>query len=100
MALRTRKPLTSRPLDLLYTIWFIIHVLITIFVDMVPFYPRVLQLPILLKVRQDYITDWKDPLVISWPAWFRAFLIVEGLYQAPLCIWGIGALRDGRCIVL
>lgn len=68
----TVKPLTSRPLDLLYYVFFVIHLLITIFIDLLPLWPTVLrELPItkqlfgvLKGVADDYVKQTNDPFAL------------------------------------
>lgn len=94
------RSLYSRPLDAIYILWLAIHLLIIIFIDIVPFYPTFLQFPVLLQVQANYIADYKDPLVSNPPPWFLAFLWVEALYQLPICGLGIWGLWNGEILLL
>lgn len=90
------RPLYSRPLDTLYIIWLFLHLLTTLLIDIVPFYPVALQFEPLLRIRADYIADFKDPLVANPPPWFVSFLWAEALYQVPACGWGVWGLWSGE----
>jgi hypothetical protein len=91
------QPLTSRPLDLVYSIWFGLHLMIMFCVDLVPLYPNSLQPAPLLALRSWYISTYKDPFFVPVPpAWFTAFAWMEALYHVPLSVWAVGALRRGK----
>ncbi|OCH87826.1 hypothetical protein OBBRIDRAFT_837098 [Obba rivulosa] len=104
----SRRPLSSRPLDMLYFIFFMIHLPATLLVDLQALYPAHLVPPVIAQIPEYYITMSNDPLIggvmglIGDPAhfvWFRTFLFLEALFQIPVFILGMrGLWNDSRSI--
>ncbi|KAG6325970.1 hypothetical protein ID866_13119, partial [Astraeus odoratus] len=93
-----RKPLCSRPLDLVYFVFFLIHIPGTIVLDCQAIYPAWAISAPLLALRQSYIEFSSDPLIIgSFNSnsneflWFKSFLFVEASFQLP--VFFIGAYK-------
>ncbi|TCD69461.1 hypothetical protein EIP91_007587 [Steccherinum ochraceum] len=98
------KPLTSRPLDLLYFIFFSIHIPNTILVDCQALYPRHLVPDGISNLPKMYIDLSNDPLIgpamgyTTAPGafvWFKSFLLLEGLFQLPVFFLGLRGLWTG-----
>lgn len=99
------KPLTERPLDVLYVAYFGIHLLASIAVDAQLVYPpysqRLFPEP-LRKVLQDYLASSNDPFLTAAAAgsrdhvWFRVLLASEALVQIPFFAVGIWGLIHGE----
>ncbi|KAF6767156.1 Transmembrane protein 6/97 [Kalmanozyma brasiliensis GHG001] len=100
-ALARRQPLTSRPLDILYLSYFVIHLAASVAIDAQLAYPpysqRLFPEP-LRKVLADYLTSSKDPFLLAAArgsadhVWFRVLLISEAVFQIPcfvVAIWGL-----------
>jgi len=94
-------PLTARPLDLLYSIFFASHIPATLIIDLQALYkpPRYLRGPI-----EFYIGMSRDPLIgvasgafgdSSHLAWFKGFLLLELFFQLPVFILGLRGLYKG-----
>ncbi|KAF2098737.1 hypothetical protein NA57DRAFT_75976 [Rhizodiscina lignyota] len=89
------RSLFSRKLDIVYLIFFIIHIPIIFAVDAYPLYPPSIRPAWMDEIRNFYITTYRDQFFISPPAWFNAYLWMEILYHVPVSVWAIGAiLRD------
>ncbi|PPQ73236.1 hypothetical protein CVT26_015039 [Gymnopilus dilepis] len=97
-------PLTARPLDLLYVAFFGIHLIATLVVDLQYFYPAWLVPGWMRALLDFYIGMSKDPLVggvdgafggSEHLVWFKTFLALEAVFQAPVFVLGFRALRRG-----
>ena len=99
------KPITERPLDVLYLAYFVIHLIVSIAVDAQLTYPpysqRLFPEP-LRKVLQDYLKQSKDPFLLAAEAsssghvWFRVLLASETVFQIPCFIIFIRGLLNGE----
>ncbi|RDB30676.1 hypothetical protein Hypma_005981 [Hypsizygus marmoreus] len=86
-------PPTHRPWDNFYTL-FLMSFAPTIIFDCISLYPRSIVPSALLSVHEWYKVFFNDQLVITQPTWFRAFTLIEGIYEFPLALWGIWALKS------
>ncbi|KAF2237042.1 hypothetical protein EV356DRAFT_497335 [Viridothelium virens] len=85
----------SRRLDLLYLVFFAIHIPIMLLVDLAPLYPTSMKPAIVSQIRTWYITTYRDQFFVKPPAWFNAYTWMEAIYHMPLSGWAVGALlRD------
>jgi hypothetical protein len=106
MAIRT--PLTSRPIDLFYFIFFVIHIPATLLIDCQAIWPKELVPKFLQLLPPWYVGMSGDPLIggamgifnnESELAWFKSFLYLEALFQLPVFVIGAyGLWRDSRGI--
>jgi len=115
------KPIWNRKRDLLYLIFFLIHITVMfrkpqslhpIFpfndhqtynlpvIDLTPIYPAAIKPQFLTTLRTWYITTYRDQFFTRPPAWFNAYMWMEALYHLPLSVWAIGALLRGRRLLL
>ncbi|KAF2431560.1 hypothetical protein EJ08DRAFT_696353 [Tothia fuscella] len=85
----------SRKRDLLYLIFFTIHLPIIFAVDIYPLYPSSLQANWMGQLRLWYISTYRDQFFTEPPAWFTMYMWMELLYHVPLCVWAILALVRG-----
>jgi len=103
-----RRPLTARPLDLLYFTFFLIHVPATILCDIQALYPPSLVPKVLAKLPALYLLQSGDPIMAGafglngapwiW-IWFKSFLVLEAVFQLPVFFIGLyGLWRDSRTI--
>lgn len=109
----TPKPLSSRPLDLLYVVFFVLHLIITLTIDILPLWPASTQtLPVikdvynaLKSVSYDYMTKSKDPFALAswglvqheWEFYFmKIFLYMELVIQIPAFILGTYGLHKNK----
>ncbi|CAG7855224.1 SubName: Full=Uncharacterized protein {ECO:0000313/EMBL:CCA73638.1} [Serendipita indica DSM 11827] len=105
------KPLQQRPLDLLYVVYCSLHLLFSVTVDVLPFWPAfTTQVPVLKQMHgaftafaEDYTTKTNDPFKLAtrgrvqrdWEFYsFRAFVWIELLFLIPAFIVGIRDLRQ------
>ncbi|OGM50611.1 integral membrane protein [Aspergillus bombycis] len=88
--------LISRKRDLIYFIFFAIHLPIIFLVDTVPLLPSLLQTNLSHHIRSYYIATYHDKFFSEpAPAWFSTYIAMELVYHAPLSLWALGALlRD------
>jgi hypothetical protein len=100
----TWRPLSSRPMDLIYFIFFLIHIPSTLLIDCQAVWPKHLFPKFLQDIPFWYVGMSGDPLVGramgilgdgSDLAWFMSFLYLEALFQLPVFVLGaIGLWRD------
>ncbi|RMZ79251.1 hypothetical protein DV737_g3517, partial [Chaetothyriales sp. CBS 132003] len=88
------RPLLSRRLDMLYFVFFLIHMPVMLLIDLVPFYPSALVPAISQTIRKFYIESYRDRFFIAPPNWFRVYLGLEGVYHLPITIWMLRALPN------
>ncbi|KAJ7091520.1 transmembrane protein 6/97 [Mycena belliarum] len=86
----SRRPLTARPLDLVYFIFFVSHIFASLCVDFQPLYPRALLPSFLRHFVEWYLRISNDPLLKSAFGrggepliWFKSFLFLEVFFQFP-----------------
>ncbi|KAG2088013.1 transmembrane protein 6/97 [Suillus discolor] len=106
--MRTAIPITSRPLDLVYFVFFLVHIPATLLIDLQALYPPWLIPYFIRALPRLYIQMSNDPLIGSVLGmlgdskpfvWFKTFLAVEALFQFPVFILGArGLWRDSRSI--
>ncbi|KAK6396921.1 hypothetical protein LTR65_007419 [Meristemomyces frigidus] len=85
----------SRKRDLVYLIFFLIHIPVIFCVDLAPLYPESLKPQFITDLRLYYIETYHDQFFTAPPAWFNMYTWMELLYHTPLSVWAIGALlRD------
>ncbi|KAL0060417.1 hypothetical protein AAF712_012786 [Marasmius tenuissimus] len=93
-------PLTSRPLDLVYTVFFAFHIPITLLLDLNAIYPPNFAPAVLTGMHKWYLEFSQDPLMVGMASgkganeliWFRSFLWMELLFQIPTFVLGIRGL--------
>ncbi|KIJ59216.1 hypothetical protein HYDPIDRAFT_181441 [Hydnomerulius pinastri MD-312] len=103
-----RTPLTSRPLDLIYFTFFLIHLPASLLLDCQALYPSWL-IPGFISTLPKLYTEFSaDPLIngamgyagdSSQFVWFKSFLAVEACFQIPVFVLGMrGLWKDSRSI--
>ncbi|KAI0918070.1 hypothetical protein AcW1_007047 [Taiwanofungus camphoratus] len=103
-----RVKLTSRPLDLVYFTFFMIHLPATLLVDLQAIYPTSMVPAMISKIPELYIAMSSDPLIggamgyfgqLDSYVWFKTFLMLEAFFQIPVFIFGMrGLWKDSRSI--
>lgn len=91
-----RRPLRSRPLDILYFTFFLIHIPIMLLIDLVPFYPAYTIPGFVTSIRRHYVEVYKDRFFVDPPAWFMFYLEIEGVYGLPLGVWAAWGVWNGE----
>ncbi|KAI0333900.1 hypothetical protein GY45DRAFT_1271173 [Cubamyces sp. BRFM 1775] len=101
-----RIPLAQRPRDLVYFLFFAIHLPATFLVDLQALYPKTWVPGIIANIPKFYVEMSNDPLIGSAMGyfgqsqteaytWFRSFLMVEAFFQVPVFIVGLRGLWKG-----
>jgi len=103
-----RTPLSSRPIDLAYFLFFVIHIPATLLIDCQAIWPKQLVPKALQLLPPWYVGMSGDPLIGgameilsngSELAWFKSFIYLEALFQLPVFVIGAyGLWRDSRGI--
>ncbi|KAI8640316.1 transmembrane protein 6/97 [Parasitella parasitica] len=97
------KSIFSRPLDLVYFLYFASHIPVTLAIDFQVFYPPQ-WVPQVLKDALTFYTDtYKDPFMgSSTPVyWFLSFIVCELFVQLPFFFMAcIGLVKDSKYIRL
>ncbi|KAI0370743.1 hypothetical protein BV20DRAFT_240494 [Pilatotrama ljubarskyi] len=102
----TRIPLSQRRRDLVYFLFFAIHLPATFLIDLQALYPKEWIPGILSNLPKFYVEMSNDPLIGSamgyfgqFPmeayTWFRSFLLVEAFFQVPVFLIGLRGLWSG-----
>ncbi|ORZ23233.1 transmembrane protein 6/97 [Absidia repens] len=75
--------LLSRPLDLVYFIYFVTHIPVTFLIDFQVFYPASIVPQVLKDALAMFVNDFKDPLMGADPPhyWFLSFVYCELFFQ-------------------
>ncbi|KAH7927353.1 hypothetical protein BV22DRAFT_1061233 [Leucogyrophana mollusca] len=99
-------PLTSRPLDVVYFAFFLIHIPATIMIDLQALYPTTVIPSVIRGLPKLYSDMSSDPLIsgvmgylgeeaLSRLVWFKTFLAVEAVFQLPVFVLGLRGLWTG-----
>ncbi|KAK7687288.1 hypothetical protein QCA50_009793 [Cerrena zonata] len=102
------RPLLTRPLDLLYFVFFVIHIPNTLLVDLQALYPSHILPTFIANLPKLYVNMSSDPLIggamgyFGIPqnyVWFKSFLFLEMFFQLPVFFLGVrGLWKDCRSI--
>ncbi|KAI7900312.1 transmembrane protein 6/97 [Cokeromyces recurvatus] len=98
-----KKSLFSRPLDLIYFVYFATHIPITLAIDFQVFYPPNWVPQIFKDALDFYVLTYKDPFMgSSTPIyWYLSFIVCELLIQLPFFfIACVGLIKDCKYIRL
>ncbi|KAK9824196.1 hypothetical protein WJX72_008450 [[Myrmecia] bisecta] len=90
------KSLLSRPLDLLFVIFFVTHIPITLFVDSQAVLPSSWYPSLAKELNTWYLTEYNDPLMGEMPPWFKALVWNEVFIQLPFFFVGAYAFAAGK----
>lgn len=94
--------LKERPLDLLYLVFFAIHIPATLFMDLQAIAPPGSFPSFFQVIPSFYLKISGDPLIAGVMGlhgvptqftWFRTFIVMEGLFQLPIFFLGIYMLK-------
>jgi len=85
------RPIWSRKLDLFWVFFLSVCIFFGFSVDVMPFYAS--RLPPWATALYDYfITEFRDPLYVRDPPFFKFYLFLELFYIIPTCVWSIRGL--------
>ncbi|CAE6415185.1 unnamed protein product [Rhizoctonia solani] len=96
------QSLNERPFDLLYFVFFVIHIPATLLMDLQAIVPPGLLPSFFQIIPNFYLSISGDPLIAGAMGlhgvptqftWFRTFIVIEGLFQLPLFFLGLYALK-------
>ncbi|KAH9921688.1 transmembrane protein 6/97 [Epithele typhae] len=101
-----RVPLTQRPRDFAYLLFFAIHIPATLLIDLQSIYPKAWVPAAIAALPRYYVDMSGDPLIGSamgyfGPSqqqtyeWLRAFMFLEAVFQLPTFVLGIRGLWKG-----
>ncbi|KAI0675905.1 transmembrane protein 6/97 [Trametes maxima] len=99
-------PLSERPRDLVYFLFFAIHIPATFLIDLQALYPKQWVPGVVSGLPKFYVDMSNDPLIGSAMGyfgreqleaftWFTSFLTVEAFFQVPVFIIGLRGLWQG-----
>ncbi|KDQ13023.1 hypothetical protein BOTBODRAFT_400937 [Botryobasidium botryosum FD-172 SS1] len=102
--------LRSKRAESFYTVFFLTHAAITVFVDLQPFYPRSIVPDALKHLGEFYLEISGDPLVASlaglgpyshnaYGAWFKTFACIEAVFQLPFFFVAAAGIWRGSATV-
>lgn len=63
-------------------------------IDCIGLYPESIAPRPLLSLHEFYKATFNDQLVINQPPWFHFFSLLELVYQLPVAIWAVWALKN------
>ncbi|GAN04293.1 transmembrane protein 97 [Mucor ambiguus] len=98
-----KKSLLSRPLDLIYFLYFASHIPVTLAIDFQVFYPPQWVPQVLKDALKFYTETYKDPFMgSSTPIyWFLSFIVCELLVQLPFFFMAcVGLVKNSKYIRL
>ncbi|XP_064618496.1 sigma intracellular receptor 2-like [Lineus longissimus] len=84
-------------LDWLFAIYFITHIPIAIFFDSQMLLPSWLYPEVARNTVLWYSKEYKDPMVVAAPVWFKSFIVCEITMQLPFFFFGAYAFVKGGC---
>ncbi|KAF1946921.1 integral membrane protein-like protein [Clathrospora elynae] len=82
----------SRKRDLVYLVFFIVHLPVMLAFDLTAFYPINIKPLWMSSIRTWYIATYGDRFFYNPPAWFPVLTFLELVYHLPLTLWAIPAL--------
>ncbi|KAJ8298177.1 hypothetical protein KUTeg_024708 [Tegillarca granosa] len=85
----------NRILDYIFFLYFASHIPITIFVDSQVLLPKWFYPKQLLDLKDWYCREYRDPMMVAPPAWFKTFVYCEMLVQFPFFFVALFAFWKG-----
>ncbi|KAF2714182.1 hypothetical protein K504DRAFT_479681 [Pleomassaria siparia CBS 279.74] len=91
----------QRKKDLVYLVFFLIHLPVMLAFDLTSYYPAFLKPVWMTSLQTWYVETHGDRFFYDPPAFFPLFTLLELLYHFPLTLWAIPALlRDSPRVPL
>uniref|UniRef100_UPI0037E88963 sigma intracellular receptor 2-like n=1 Tax=Semicossyphus pulcher TaxID=241346 RepID=UPI0037E88963 len=97
MALIKIKMMFLRVLELIFFFYFASHIPITLFIDLQALLPGYVYPQLLKDLLRWYAEEFKDPMVLDPPEWFKSFIVCEAVVQLPFYLIAAHAFRKGGC---
>ncbi|CAI6337459.1 unnamed protein product [Periconia digitata] len=82
----------SRKRDLVYLVFFLVHVPVMLCFDLTHYYPSPIKPTWMTSLRTWYIATYGDRFFYAPPAYFPLFTLLELTYHLPFTLWAIPAL--------
>ncbi|KAF1843429.1 uncharacterized protein K460DRAFT_368330 [Cucurbitaria berberidis CBS 394.84] len=86
------KSIFQRRRDLVYLVFFIVHLPVMLAFDLSAFYPIQIKPLWMGSLREWYVATYGDRFFYNPPAWFPTLTFLELVYHLPLTLWAIPAL--------
>ncbi|XP_054857218.1 sigma intracellular receptor 2-like [Eublepharis macularius] len=86
----------TRALERLFAAFFLVHVPITVLVDLQVVWPA-WHPPVLKEFLKWFITTFKDPVMLESPVWFKSLIYCEVFFHLPFFPFAIYAFLKGDC---
>ncbi|ORX94649.1 transmembrane protein 6/97 [Clohesyomyces aquaticus] len=82
----------SRKKDLVYLVFFLIHLPVMLAFDLTGYYPTAIKPAWMDAVKTWYYHTYGDRFFVAPPPWFPLYTLLEAFYHLPLTLWAIPAL--------
>ncbi|XP_016412633.1 transmembrane protein 97-like [Sinocyclocheilus rhinocerous] len=86
-----------RALEIIFFFYFLSHIPITLMIDLQPLLPEHLYPSKLKNLLHWYAAEFKDPMMMDPPVWFKSFVFCEALFQLPFFPIAAYAFMTGGC---
>ncbi|OBZ90619.1 Transmembrane protein 97 [Choanephora cucurbitarum] len=97
----SHKSIWSRPLDLVYFIYFSSHIFATLAIDSQAFLPAEWYPQALRDVLSFYVHTYKDPFMGNPAYWFKSFVACELIFQLPFFFYAcVSLLKNSQHLQL
>ncbi|XP_023700691.1 sigma intracellular receptor 2 [Paramormyrops kingsleyae] len=87
----------TRVLEAIFFLYFASHIPITLFIDLQALLPAQLYPQPLTDLLKWYAAEFKDPMMLDPPIWFKSFVFCEALLQMPFFPIAAYAFLKGSC---
>ncbi|XP_061074099.1 sigma intracellular receptor 2 [Conger conger] len=87
----------TRILEIIFFFYFASHIPITLFIDLQALLPEHIYPQTLKDLLQWYAAEFKDPMMLDPPVWFKSFIFCEVLVQMPFFPVATYAFCKGGC---
>ncbi|KAG7479650.1 sigma intracellular receptor 2 [Solea senegalensis] len=89
--------MSLRVLEIIFFFYFASHIPITLFIDLQALLPEHVYPQPLRDLLRWYAEDFRDPMVLDPPHWFKSFILCEALVQMPFFPIAAYAFLKGGC---
>ncbi|XP_062408666.1 sigma intracellular receptor 2 [Sardina pilchardus] len=86
-----------RILEIIYFLYFASHIPITLFIDFQALLPEHVFPQAAKQLMRWYAAEYKDPMMLDPPVWFKSFIFCEALVQLPFFPVAAYAFWKGGC---
>ncbi|KAM4627775.1 sigma intracellular receptor 2 [Polymixia lowei] len=86
-----------RILEIIFFFYFASHIPITLFIDLQALLPGNVYPPVLKDLLKWYAEEFKDPMMLDPPVWFKSFIFCEALVQLLFFPVAAYAFLKGGC---